>query len=1012
MDINEIFQILEIEKTKDEKAIKDAYRDKLTVTNPEDDPEGFKRLRTAYEEACRYARSDDEAVTEEKKQDETPSGQWVKKAESIYKNINTRQDVEKWKELFNDDIFLSLEEEENCREKLIVFMMANYRLPTAVWKLLDSKLNITSKASELREKFPADFIHYIVTKCNRGEDVEFERFEGAPEAEYDRYLQYYDLCWNAIQNKNYDQAQEAIDNAEALNIFHPAMGVCKAHLLVAREQIDEALEYIRSLWEKAPDDSMVAYNTAEIMWDNGKKEDAVEIYKSLKESNDRHYMANYRLTEWYYDQKKYNEAKKCAEKVLTSGADDGFMELLRKINVELEEELQRKYSQENDIISGLELGWCYLQDGATTKGIRIAENIFDKVPADRDSEVKGLLTKLYMEAFELNEAFTLADKWAEALNRRLASDESEEEKDKDRDRLRQCHLIRMQCFRTFGEADMYLERCSNGDDAENYHKKAIENYNNAIVEAEGLLNETSNDIGVLMELARMYKDMQEYDKSLDVSRRLIEEFQVYAAYVNMLEVYRKQWDAGGVVQNARQCINYFTNYARAYEHAAKVYLDLKKNDDLAAILDEAKKNGVESVILDAYRYHMDHAVPDSDNFDKLLSQYKQNLLSRISAGQIDLFESTERTITEYLYYYPGVYMLNERGYFYKEAHHYEEAIKDFEKSLEENPCYPYAYHNMGFSYKYLGDFEKAVVCFNKAITYKEPGMSNLIYFDIANMYSLLGEYKKALKYYREYVYGKSGNKSFYYVKKLAECMARNGQVDNAVQTILVQKDVSLSDRYDFMEYLYQQNGREKEASELLRKWADAIGIENSVWKSLMPKKNYQKMNEKGHADYYNRKAWFELLYGNGRQALKDFDKLVEADKQDEGNQCDAAFASILYDDEKRGRKYAQMLKTYLSVEKTKYDKPYYNRQKGHVMLEVLSIWYDNNDEEIERLLQNSHSMEICHFCTHCICKELEGLEALFLLKKGRMDEAKAKVEGNLSILPFDEYMMSIKRVLN
>ena len=46
-----IFHILEIEETKDEAAIKDAYLSVLKKTNPEDNPEGFKRLRQAYEEA-------------------------------------------------------------------------------------------------------------------------------------------------------------------------------------------------------------------------------------------------------------------------------------------------------------------------------------------------------------------------------------------------------------------------------------------------------------------------------------------------------------------------------------------------------------------------------------------------------------------------------------------------------------------------------------------------------------------------------------------------------------------------------------------------------------------------------------------------------------------------------------------------------------------------------------------------------------------------------------------------
>ena len=58
MNFKEAFQRLGIEVTKDEKAIKNAYREKLAVTNPEDNPEGFKLLRGAYEEAVRYAKSD------------------------------------------------------------------------------------------------------------------------------------------------------------------------------------------------------------------------------------------------------------------------------------------------------------------------------------------------------------------------------------------------------------------------------------------------------------------------------------------------------------------------------------------------------------------------------------------------------------------------------------------------------------------------------------------------------------------------------------------------------------------------------------------------------------------------------------------------------------------------------------------------------------------------------------------------------------------------------------------
>ena len=74
-------------------------------------------------------------------------------------------------------------------------------------------------------------------------------------------------------------------------------------------------------------------------------------------------------------------------------------------------------------------------------------------------------------------------------------------------------------------------------------------------------------------------EMEEYEKSIEVTRKLIDDYQIYAAYATSMEVYRRQWDAQGVVQCGRQCMNIFPNYVRAYEHVAKVYLDLKHTED-------------------------------------------------------------------------------------------------------------------------------------------------------------------------------------------------------------------------------------------------------------------------------------------------------------------------------------------------------------------------------------------------------------------------------------------------
>ena len=56
MDILKARHILEIDENADEAVIKKSYKKLLPVYNPEDDPEGFKRLREAYETALKHLR--------------------------------------------------------------------------------------------------------------------------------------------------------------------------------------------------------------------------------------------------------------------------------------------------------------------------------------------------------------------------------------------------------------------------------------------------------------------------------------------------------------------------------------------------------------------------------------------------------------------------------------------------------------------------------------------------------------------------------------------------------------------------------------------------------------------------------------------------------------------------------------------------------------------------------------------------------------------------------------------
>lgn len=988
MEKIEIFQILEIEPTRDEKVIKNAYREKLSVTNPEDNPEGFKRLRTAFEEAVRLAKMPEESENAEDEKDETPSGLWVARAAEIYKNMITRQDVTQWKKLFNEDIFLSLEEEENCRFKLLRFMMDHYKLPTEVWKLLDRKLNIVADIAQLREHFPADYISFIASKCERGEDVVFTQFGGEPEAPYDLFLQYYEQCYRALDAGELGQAEELLGNADNLKIFHPVMEVCRAGLYEKQGKITEAIALLSELQERFSQDVMVCYNCAEMMWRNEQKQEAASIFERIKSENDTHYMANVRLSEWYFEQKQYQAAKKCAEKVLSCGGDDQFMKLLKKINKEIEIELEEKYSREQDYESGLELGWCYLQDGSIHKGIRLAKELETKVPDEKASEYNGLLTKLYMEETEYEKALEMAEKWYQALQKRLDSDESEEEKDKDRDRVRQYHVIKMHCFQALGNKK-----------SEDNQEERICYYNRALEEAEKVETGGTGDISLLLEKAQIYKEMEEYEKCLEITQRLISDYQVYAAYATEAEVYRRQWNAGGVIQAARQCITYFPSYIRAYEHMAKVYLDLKRNEDLLSILEEAKQNGIKSVLLDAYRYQMDKEIPGTDELNEKLDAFRKVYNSAVGKGNLTYYEKGLPILTEYLYWYPGTYMLTERAIFHRAAHHYQEAIEDFEKVLAEEPNHQYALYGLSVVYKYMGDYEKALILIKRAIRYRDADMSHVIFADMANLYSLLGDNQEALRAYEEFEeYDNYASK--YHMDNLAMCLARCGEVEKAVAILKQAHENSILEYYDEAVNIYQITGMKEKAQELLAEWNKKM-------------QNVQKtLSNENYAAYYSCAAWQDLLYGNGRQAMALVEKELKFKEHVEHKVTlsDAVFIAALCGDDEKGRFYSAKLREVMAKEKDEGKDDFFNREKAGLQTKFLMNYYCMSEEELEEMLGTEQTSEICHFCTYCICKELEAVRVLFMLRRGRIEEAMERINRNLEKQPLDSYMLAIRHM--
>lgn len=1031
MNSTEIFQILGIEFTADEQVIRNAYREKLAVTNPEDDQEGFMRLRAAYEEACRMAKmlrqlwekassgkgnSLEELVqalgqdvqsgqSVRSKQampskDLTPSGLWLEKAEKIYANIGLRKDVGSWKELFDDDCFLSLEEEENCRLKLLSFLTEHFRLPTAVWKLLNEKLSIAKDIAFLKEHYPIDFIRYIINKCERGEDVDFDQFEGADDASYDLYLLYYDRCLQAFQEGNLELAKEHIQNADQLDIRHPIMEICRAELLVRQGSPGEAIELLEALRARYPSDPMISYNTAEVLWKQGEKDAslrdrAAAIYQELKTENDAHYMANMRLTEWYFDRGSYREAKNCAEKVLSVGGDPSFMELLVRVNSYIEKDLESQYRENGGWEPALELCWCYLQDGRISKGIMLALKLEKMIAPEKTAEYNGLMAKLYVEAAEYETSITMTKFWEQELEKKLSVGENEEEAEKDRDRLRQAHLIRMQCYLHLGLSDSRW-------------------FSEAIREGESVLTGTVKDAGVLLEMIRIYLEMSEYELCQKLVDKLIDEYQVFAAYATSMECFKRQRDAGGVLNAAGRCLHFFPGYVKAYEYLAEVYMALRRTEDFRKLMESAEKNGVKSVLLEAYGNQMDRpslAELSPVELKRRVVNFRNDYLVPLEKGQQSFYESGLPVINALLYRCPDSYMLVQRGMFHKAGHHYIEAREDYEKAISLKPSNSYALGGLSQVYKYMGDYEKALVCVRKAILYNdESTLSIALYTDMATLHSLLGNYEMALAACRQYE-EQIEKPNIIFLNQKAECYVNLGQTEQAVKIYQ-----SYFDQAKFISYQMQVDacvrGLQKEpAREILDRWkAELDALRRHLFMAGAERKRLNSYFSK----YHNAAGWAELVFGEPDEALKHFEKSVAGWKPGSAEfdtRCgDAAFAAAVCGSKKLGARLGKQLKISLNRASWSADNPYLEKEKMRLYYQLLGEYFTESEEKLRELLENESSCRICWFCTSPVCKELEGVRILFLIKTGQEQEARERLKKNLEIQPANEYMLAIRHV--
>lgn len=257
------WEYLEIQPTADKEEIRKAYLVKLPFFHPEENPEGFKALRKAMEEALIQA---DEM---EKDQEDGPwaaemlGGEEIqgllKKAEELYQDYGSRIQPEKWAELIQHPACLDLETQSQAGMALLGFFMDHFHLPSACLATLNNYFCWTGEEG-LAEQFPEGYIDYLFDQIEGEEDFRYDLVKPGMGMDCQEYCEAYFNLRSAVNQKDKETADKILETLKGVTLYHPDMEVLKIrHTLMQRGMEEEAFRLAKRLYQENGENPTAKY---------------------------------------------------------------------------------------------------------------------------------------------------------------------------------------------------------------------------------------------------------------------------------------------------------------------------------------------------------------------------------------------------------------------------------------------------------------------------------------------------------------------------------------------------------------------------------------------------------------------------------------------------------------------------------------------------------------------------------------------------------------------------------
>ncbi len=755
MDKSMIFAVLGIAETREEEQIRRAYREQLAANNPEDDPEGFKRLREAYEQAVALAREPEKE--EEEEVDDTPAGQWMRRVAEVYFCLPKRLNEREWKGLLSDEICIDLEYGEEIKWRLFRFLADHYQLKSSVYRVLDNFFGIRECEAEFKEHLPVGFVDYMIRRIGDlegSDDFPFEWIKGEDTADYDQFQNRLYELEDALAEKNSREAEQIVAVMEQLGIDHPYYRLAKARLAAVQGDLTAA-EAAEELIAGYPENAKIQILGAEVLWGCGNREKAVCVFKDVGERLGTYYLAEKYLAIYEREQGNLAAAIRHCLAATRYSRDEKLQEMLKELDeaflLQCEERLAAGTLSQEDADR---MCVCYIRTERVKEGIDFMLGHPEYLEKMEDAH-KYLCT-FYYRAERYDESIGESRLWREAVMERIEKAEREDDEKEEKEKSGETEQEsadgqeedtddKWQAALTYSYEGKALRNLAEaaakeGGSPDAYYNRAREAFEKALTFAPDQPN-------ILQDLLDLLILEEKYEEAIEQADAILADNEEwFPAVVQKQKACSELGRAQEVVDLFYQAKEIYAEYAPMYELAAEVFIEYRQLQDAEGIFKQAKEAGAESFELDVLSLRCERIGCRSDvsyfealrKAEALLKKFEEG-----NAGDKELSELYyEMAIIEDCQYYepfmhPGKAeeyikkaiglrrdepLKASAGYYYTYAYilqgakKYKEAIDAYQKFIAGNGMTERAAMNLAACYDAAGEWEEAIVYYQQALS--------------------------------------------------------------------------------------------------------------------------------------------------------------------------------------------------------------------------------------------------------------------------------------------------------